>query len=147
VQYEYNNEFNVLQGGKYFENGRLDFGSPKRAMYDTFYRTIFGPSVSHAFVTYERSDASLSNALSRLCKVRAPERAGFHQQLRLNQAQFIQNLRVQGVVKQIHTLFHLIFQHLPLLMKKPRIIMPIHMTSKNFAFKLVWRQHSLENDL
>jgi len=105
VQYEYNNEFNVLQGGKYFENGRLDFGSPKRAMYDTFYRTIFGPSVSHAFVTYERSDASLSNALSRLCKVRAPERAGFHQQLRLNQAQFIQNLRVQGVVKQIHTLY------------------------------------------
>jgi len=56
---------------------------------DGTYRTIFGPSVSHNSVIFSNTNHNFRLAMRRLTGIRAPEIPGLHDQLFINQANFI----------------------------------------------------------
>lgn len=85
----YNGEWDVLAGEEYFHNGDLKFPETDHVCDDQFYRTVFGPSVAHNAVMFERSDRSVALALRRMTGCREPLRIGYHQQLRQQQSLFV----------------------------------------------------------
>lgn len=71
-------------------DGKLDFKLQTDCV-DKFYRTVFGPSISHTGLCYKRCDHNMTLALRRLTHTRLPNAPGAHQQLQKNQEFAVRN--------------------------------------------------------
>lgn len=85
----YNHDFTVTKGKEWFVDGELRFTPGTSIKPDGFYRTLFGPCVSHDAVTYCKCDHCVRFAFRRLTCVRRPEDPSFETTMRRNQHHFI----------------------------------------------------------
>lgn len=99
-----NGEFEIIAGRQWFDgNGDLKFPLTTKTAPDTFYRTVGGPGVAHAFVVFGRSDINTMYALRRLTGVRDPLIPGRHAALKEQQKQFImRNMHFYSYVKFLY---------------------------------------------